>query len=106
MGGKWKPELAAAAQKRWRERHPEQFKLIRAEQYRASRALLDALKDGPCTDCGGRFPPECMDWDHLRDKKFDLANANTRSPASILAEIAKCELVCANCHRIRTKGRR
>ena len=88
MGGKWKPELAAAAQKRWRERHP------------------DALKDGPCTDCGGRFPPECMDWDHLRDKKFDLANANTRSPASILAEIAKCELVCANCHRIRTKGRR
>lgn len=61
----------------------------------------------PCMDCEGIFPPECMDFDHLRDKvKGVSALAYAGRPwEEIQAEIDKCELVCANCHRIRTRRR-
>ncbi len=70
-----------------------------------SLAVLDA-KSRPCADCGGVFPRECMDLDHVRGSKlFSLSNAGSRTLASVLAEIAKCDAVCANCHRIRTRAR-
>ncbi len=67
---------------------------------------LDELKIHPCLDCNRSFPPECMDFDHRepKDKLFDLSGAiaGGTSIALITAEIAKCDLICANCHRIRT----
>lgn len=65
------------------------------------------LKSAPCTDCGVSFPPECMDFDHVGDSKTNrvsqlIWNGNWQA---VLDEIAKCELVCSNCHRIRTKNR-
>ena len=108
--------------KRWRAKNPE---WVRATNRRAAdkrRARLDALKDAPCVDCGGTFPPECMDFDHVRGPKlFNVghyvnggqsptgptpASAHGASLDRLMAEIAKCDLVCANCHRIRTKRRR
>lgn len=69
------------------------------------REWLNALKSGPCADCGQTFPPVCMDFDHLGDDKTQIVSrlvyANA-SKATVLAEIAKCDLVCSNCHRIRT----
>jgi hypothetical protein len=54
-------------------------------------------------DCGGRFPACAMDFDH-RDPTTKVAKVmNHRNRvAPVLREIAKCDLVCANCHRIRT----
>ena len=69
------------------------------------QAVLDELKSVPCADCGGTFPPICMDFDHLGDKSFSVSRASTRSIDTVLAEVAKCEVVCANCHRIRTASR-
>jgi len=72
------------------------------------RRLVEALKDAPCMDCGGKFPPECMDFDHVRGEKlFSIAAcvSGGKSQAHLLVEIAKCDLVCANCHRIRTRKR-
>lgn len=70
---------------------------------------LAKAKDAPCLDCGGRFPPECMDFDHIpeRGKKVtSVARAARRfSQKRFEEELAKCELVCANCHRIRTRER-
>ena len=46
-----------------------------------------------------------MQWDHLPEfeKLGDLSGGfPARSEAEILREIAKCELVCTNCHIIRT----
>ena len=67
-----------------------------------------SLKSGkPCTDCGGTFPPTAMQWDHLpgTDKVGDLGTLWRRhNKQLILDEIAKCELVCANCHAVRTLG--
>lgn len=69
--------------------------------------FINKLKSNPCTDCGNTFPPICMDFDHLRDKSFNIGEVYARltSEKTILEEIAKCELVCANCHRIRTQNR-
>ena len=67
---------------------------------------MDSLKrDKPCTDCGEHFPPYVMHWDHLPDHvKVDEVGSmvGSRRREVILAEIAKCELVCANCHVMRT----
>jgi hypothetical protein len=45
-----------------------------------------------------------MDFDHLKDKEMNLSDMIRRGfgKKKILAEVAKCELVCANCHRLRT----
>jgi hypothetical protein len=75
---------------------------------RARSEWLRSLKARPCTDCGEQFPPEAMEWDHLpgNAKLGDISTAmRAKSADVILAEIAKCELVCANCHAIRTRSR-
>src|ERR1700676_208738 len=76
----------------------------------ALRAWCDSLKTAPCTDCGRCYIPYVMDWDHLpRSCKATAVGkmaADKWSRESILAEITKCELVCANCHRLRTYWRR
>lgn len=70
------------------------------------RVLVDGLKNAPCLDCGGTFPPECMDFDHVRGKKcFRIGQMGQRRHDDILSEIDKCDLVCANCHRTRTRNR-
>lgn len=71
-----------------------------------ARKLIAAAKDRPCADCGGTFPLVCMDFDH-RDpaaKLYTISNGLQRSHASLIAEIAKCDVICSNCHRIRTAG--
>lgn len=82
----------------------------RAEKRPAKHAdrlsKLDELKTKPCGDCHSSFPPECMDFDHIdrKTKKFSISQAvgSGNNWKSILEEIAKCRLICANCHRIRT----
>ena len=69
-------------------------------------AIRDAAKARPCADCKGRFDPVCMDFDHHDGKKFDIGSMNTHAEETLLAEIAKCDVVCANCHRLRTQRRR
>lgn len=63
----------------------------------------------PCVDCGKCFNPWQMDFDHLpnKQKKFKISKAATTKVSfeEILQEIDKCELVCVNCHRIRTEKR-
>src|SRR4051812_22627941 len=70
----------------------------------------DSLKaDTPCADCRGVFSPRAMQWDHLPgfDKVDDIGNLSRRhNRRRIIEEIAKCELVCANCHAVRTLTRR
>jgi len=71
-------------------------------------AAINALKDCPCTDCGVRYPPWVMDFDHRENEgKVDaVSRLRLKSCMSnILAEIAKCDVVCSNCHRQRTHDR-
>src|SRR4051794_24933960 len=83
---------------------------VRRVQARARQlqfaAWYTALKEGkPCADCGGTFHPAAMQWDHRpgTQKVADLGRLrSTTSKRRVLEEIAKCDLVCANCHAVRT----
>jgi hypothetical protein len=70
--------------------------------------VLAIKADTPCADCGNKFPAVCMDFDHTEDNKEAGISNLMNQGASLVridSEIAKCELVCANCHRIRTASR-
>jgi hypothetical protein len=62
-----------------------------------------------CVDCGYAAHPAALDFDHTTDEKVtNIAALVSRNAKweTILAEIEKCEVVCSNCHRIRTVERR
>lgn len=66
---------------------------------------LEYFRAHPCSDCG-ETDPLVLEFDHLRDKRFEVTNQfASRNWQEILDEIAKCEVVCANCHRRRTARR-
>lgn len=71
--------------------------------------MIRKAKDVPCTDCGDRFHYAAMDFDHLpgRGKRFLLSSVKDSGPtvSVLMAEMKKCEVVCANCHRVRTFNR-
>lgn len=63
----------------------------------------------PCPDCGKKYPHYVMDFDHLEDheKEFNIsAEISRKGFDQIKQEIEKCEVVCSNCHRIRTWQRK
>jgi hypothetical protein len=64
--------------------------------------LLDFFSERSCVDCG-EGDPLVLEFDHLANKKFNIAKGLRDRPwQAVLDEIAKCEVVCANCHRRRT----
>lgn len=83
---------------------------------REARDFINGIKSKPCADCGGTFDPVCMDFDHRPGevKLFPIAKGaelfyrkkTTSRMSLLLAEIAKCDIVCANCHRLRTYRQR
>lgn len=73
---------------------------------RENRLFIRSLKNNPCVDCGLMYHPEAMDFDHIGEKRFALSRGKNRSRETILREVSKCELVCANCHRVRTFKRK
>lgn len=72
------------------------------------RGFIQKVKSNtPCADCGNKYPYWVMDFDHIDEKSFGINSHTkvTRSLDKIKEEIAKCEIVCANCHRGRTHAR-
>lgn len=76
------------------------LKVVRA------RAFVQAFKSNkPCLDCHICYPFYILDFDHVRGPKInDISTmvAKGRSIFHIEQEIAKCDLICANCHRHRS----
>lgn len=67
--------------------------------------LIAYFRDHPCVDCG-ETDPLVLEFDHREDKAFNISEGlRDRNWQSILDEIAKCDVVCANCHRRRTARR-
>src|SRR5665213_1792263 len=68
---------------------------------------VNKLKEAPCTDCHEIYPPHVMDFDHVRlGKVASISTLVRNGPFEALQrELQKCELVCSNCHRVRTQGR-
>ena len=64
------------------------------------------IKSVPCMDCKRSFHPVSMDFDHRENKELKLSRAPYLSWSKVLEEIKKCDIVCSNCHRVRTLERR
>ena len=75
-----------------------------------------AKTDVPCTDCGVVYPYWVMQLDHVPErgsKAFTVSLTYTSGSdrrvmvtrEELVAEIAKCDVVCANCHAERTHSR-
>jgi len=98
-------ENQLAYQRMWR-KTPRGRKNMREKANRRSakiREYLKALKEvTPCSDCGGNFPHYVMHFDHIRDKRDNIGRLLGTGWRTIERELEKCEIVCANCHAIRT----
>lgn len=75
-----------------------------------------AKTNEPCADCGVIYPYWVMQLDHVRErgaKSFTVSLTYTSgrdrrvlcTREQLLDEIAKCDIVCANCHAERTHAR-
>lgn len=86
-----------------------QWKKSASQTHARLREIIVQEKAKPCADCGSIYPHYVMDFDHLEpSKKLSKVSAMVyfKSEALLREEISKCEVVCANCHRIRTFQRR
>lgn len=73
------------------------------------RSVVAKIKeDSGCVDCNQKYPYFVLDFDHVRGTKKDgVAQLITWGTLEeIYEEIDKCDIVCANCHRVRTQNRR
>jgi len=71
--------------------------------------LINSIKSQPCADCGRHYHPLLMDFDHRPGtiKSFTIGAIRwSRGKQRLLEEIAKCDVVCGLCHRVRTWNRR
>lgn len=63
------------------------------------------LKTLSCMDCSVT-DFRVLEFDHLKDKSFNISERVAYTPLkTLMTEINKCEVVCANCHRVRTAER-
>lgn len=103
-------EKQKAANRRWYlKNQKEQVKRVMERSKKIRNDVYRHKESKPCEDCGKQYPHYVMEFDHVRGEKVanvgDLLNRNM-SISGVWGEIAKCELVCANCHRLRTHMRR
>lgn len=86
----------------YKQKHTESRNRLRLEK---ARKVYEYLMTHPCTDCG-ESDPVVLEFDHKDgcEKTNAIAQlvADNRSWKNILAEIAKCDVRCANCHRRKT----
>lgn len=82
----------------------EQTNARHTEMRRIIIDKINELKSQPCMDCGVSYPPYVMDFDHRGGKRMNVSKfkAGTWAWSTVQAEIDKCDLICANCHRLRT----
>jgi hypothetical protein len=108
------PEYDAARQRDWRAANPEKLKAQQKRNGKASdskrRAAYNALKESfgclnPSCQWAGPYVACLLDFHHI-DKagKAGCVSQMLDSPDRMRAEIAKCTLLCANCHRLVTYG--
>lgn len=111
------PERAKEASARYKAKNRDEV-LRKAREYRqANKERINqktkeerhALKiraiehmGGLCKRCNGTFHPASYDFHHRENKEFALSGSSMRRRTweQILAELAKCELLCSNCHRV------
>lgn len=104
------PEEAKTWRRAWwknlsPERKAEKLAVARDRSTRLRRYLDEVKMTRGCIDCGYDEHPAALDFDHVRGEKEILVSF-CKSVAQADREIEKCEVRCANCHRIKTWERK
>lgn len=88
--------------RRYRAKDPEKCNAMFRANWRRKKEAVDAyLACRSCARCG-EDDPRLLDFHH-RDrttKKFCIRHCGGRSLEVIFREIRKCDILCANCHRL------
>lgn len=98
-----------------KQKHNWQGGKLREGNYLSKKKRVEAGRDyiwnylilNPCVECG-EADPIVLEFDHVGTDKVDNVSRMLTQFCgleTIKAEIAKCEVVCANCHRKRTASR-
>ena len=103
------PEENRAYQRAHYHANKEKWREKRLRWEKKMRALVLEAKDRFCTDCSERWPAIVMQYDHRpgTDKKFNIGDLRSLKLGlkAVVAEIAKCDVLCPTCHTIRTLQR-
>lgn len=99
------PQKQKEVQAAYYQKNKEKCRKLHRDYRHKIANMINEAKNTPCADCDVLYPPYVMDFDHKDplEKSFNISRATrTHSIPKLLEEIAKCEVVCSNCHRIRT----
>jgi len=96
------------AAKDYKATHLEKYKSDARKRYDYNAEILNEIRKLPCADCGKSYPWYIMEFDHIdpSTKKSQVSAIKSCSLFKLIREIVKCDVVCANCHRVRTFFRR
>lgn len=88
--------------KKWVSKNRDRFNA--GQQQRRTERKLRAIDylGGKCSKCGGKFPSCVYDFHHRDPEEKDRSPGlmMSLSDSKLFAELDKCVLLCANCHRI------
>lgn len=85
----------------WKETRAEQREINKRKVH---QKICEYLSENPCVDCG-ETDIVVLEFDHLSDKEFNISAKRACGWTTLLKEIQKCEVRCANCHRRKTAER-
>ncbi len=99
-------EKVIADQKEYYKKNKEKYIEYSINRKKKGREYINKIKmkSNGCVRCGYKEHPVAMDFDHIdpNTKSKNVAHLATYSFEQIDKEIAKCQILCANCHRIKT----
>jgi 5-methylcytosine-specific restriction endonuclease McrA len=93
---------AADKARKWRDNNKEYRIEYQRRTKRDRKLKAIAYLGGVCTDCGNKFHPSVYEFHHINpeDKDRDPSKMLSLSWERLSAELDKCKLLCANCHRL------
>lgn len=98
----WTKEQHAVYHKAWTERNRDKRRAANERWRISQRDWFKALKETLACERCGESHIACLEFHHKDPKKKEKALclvANNWGKKRLLAEIAKCEVLCSNCHR-------
>lgn len=97
------PVKQKQAQRAYYERNREAVLAKNRENKEKRKQIVRDAKSCPCQKCGKSYPPKVMDLHHREGEQKDgkiSRMVERASLAALIEEIAKCDVLCANCHRM------
>ena len=87
-------------QKEYYRKNKEKYLQSQQDRRTANKKLVAEIKSKAKCEICGESHPGCLDFHHEEDKEIAIADAvHYWGKDRILQEIAKCKILCSNCHR-------